>query len=75
MNPRTTIGHPLLLTDTQVALEVGMPKKRVQLLARLRVLPGFKVGRSWRFDPDAIRRWIGEMNSPKSAVNAAAYRG
>lgn len=50
---------PLLLwTGRHVATAMGMTVKRVQALARAGTLPGFKVGRDWLFDPDAIRTWI-----------------
>ena len=48
----------LLWSDKQVATAVSMNIKRIQELARAGLLPGFKVGRSWCFDPDAIRAWI-----------------
>ncbi len=66
MTSRSTPASGLLWTDAQVAAGFDLPKKRVQLLARLGVLPGFKIGRFWRFDPAAIRRWITEMNAPRS---------
>jgi hypothetical protein len=48
----------LLWNDRQVAAAVGMTVKRIQEIARLGLLPGFKVGRNWRFDPDSVRAWI-----------------
>lgn len=66
MISRSTAVPGLLWTDAQVAAGIDVPKKRVQLLARLGVLPGFKIGRFWRFDPEAIRRWIIEMTAPRS---------
>jgi len=48
----------LLWSDTQAAAAIGMSVKKVQELARAGMLPGFKVGRNWWFDPDAIRAWI-----------------
>ena len=66
MISRSTAITSLLWTDAQVAAGIDVPKKRVQLLARLGVLPGFKIGRFWRFDPEAIRRWITEMTAPRS---------
>jgi hypothetical protein len=65
MTLRPSTASALLWTDSQVAIGIGLPKKRIQLLARLRILPGFKIGRAWRFDPEAIRRWISEMTAPK----------
>ena len=52
-------GIPLLLWSKQhVAAAIGVSVKRVQELARAGLLPGLKIGRTWRFDPDAIRAWI-----------------
>ena len=66
MIARSSPASGLLWIDAQVAAGISVPKKRVQLLARLGVLPGFKIGRFWRFDPEAIRRWITEMTAPRS---------
>jgi hypothetical protein len=54
----------LLWTDAQVAVELGLSKKRTQQLARIRVLPGFKLGRSWKFDPESIKWWIKRAGKP-----------
>lgn len=53
-----TLASLLLWTDRQVAAAFGMPLKRIQQLARDGELPALKLGRKWRFDPDAIRAWI-----------------
>ena len=45
----------LLWSDRQVAAAIGMNVKRVQELARMGLLPGFKLGKHWRFDPDEVR--------------------
>jgi hypothetical protein len=68
----STAGIPRLLwSDRQVAVAIGMSVKRAQELARLGLLPGFKLGRKWRFDPDAIRAWI---KRNVSARNVCARR-
>ena len=48
----------LLWNDRQVATAIGMNLKRIQDLARKGLLPAFKVGRKWHFDPEAIRSWV-----------------
>jgi hypothetical protein len=48
----------LLWSDRQVAAAIGMTVKRVQELARIGLLPGFKVGRNWQFDPEALSSWV-----------------
>jgi hypothetical protein len=66
-------GIPRLLwSDRQVATAIGMTVKRVQELARLGLLPGFKLGRKWRFDPNALRAWI---KRNVSARNVCVRRG
>jgi hypothetical protein len=57
----------LLWNDRQVAAAVGMSVKRIQELARLGLLPGFKVGRNWQFDPEALRSWIKRNGGSKEA--------
>jgi hypothetical protein len=55
----------LLWKDHQVATAIGMSVKRVQELARVGLLPGFKVGRNWQFDPEALRSWVKRNGGPK----------
>lgn len=63
----------LLWSDRQVAAAIGMNVKRVQELARVGLLPGFKVGRDWRFDPEALRSWVKRNGrSTGGLVNAPA---
>jgi len=58
-------GIPLLLWSKQhVAAAIGVSVKIVQELARAGLLPGLKIGRTWRFDPDAIRAWIKQAGDP-----------
>lgn len=60
----------LLWSDRQVAAAIGMSLKRVQELARLGLLPGFKVGRSWQFDPEALRYWVKSNGNSKDLSKA-----
>lgn len=55
----------LLWNEQQVATAIGMSVDRVQELARTGVLPGFKVGRNWKFSPEAIRSWIKSNSGSK----------
>lgn len=43
-----------------VAERLDLPERRVYELVRAGVLPHVRVGRSIRFDLDAIEKWIGE---------------
>ena len=57
----------LLWSDRQVVSAMGMTVKRVQELARMGLLPGFKLGKHWRFDPDAVRSWVKSNGKSKKA--------
>ena len=50
----------LLWNEDDLSAAIGVSVKRVQELARQGIVPAFKLGRNWRFDPDAIRTWIKE---------------
>lgn len=54
--PMTTDREPLLTTD-DLGRRLRMPVETVQTLARRGELPGFKVGKSWRFRPSSIEKW------------------
>lgn len=57
----------LLWSERQVAAAIGINVERVQEFARTGVLPGFKLGRNWRFDPEAIRSWVKHNGRPNEA--------
>ena len=57
----------LLWSDRETAIAIGMSVKRVQELARLGLLPGFKIGRRWQFDPEALRSWVRSQGGTKQA--------
>jgi hypothetical protein len=70
LNERTTSSAEiscLLWSDRQIAAAIGMSVKRVQALARLGLLPGFKLGKHWRFDPDEVRSWVKGNGRTKKA--------
>jgi excisionase family DNA binding protein len=70
LNERSTSSADitcLLWNDRQIATAIGVSVKRVQELARLGLLPGFKLGKHWRFDPDAVRSWV-KNNGRKKRV-------
>lgn len=45
-------------TAEEVAAYLRLPQSTVYKLAQDNVLPGFKVGKHWRFRRDAILDWI-----------------
>ena len=62
----------LLWSDRQVAAAIGVTVKRIQELARMGLLPGFKLGKNWRFDPDAVRSWVksnGKSGEPSECAS------
>ena len=70
LNERSTSSAEvscLLWSDRQIAAAIGMSLKKVQELARLGLLPGFKVGRNWQFDPEALRSWVRSHGGSKEA--------
>lgn len=47
-----------LLTAEEISKFLRLPLSTVYKLAQEKKLPGFKVGRHWRFRDDSIRKWI-----------------
>jgi excisionase family DNA binding protein len=70
LNERPTSSEEiscLLWNDRQIATAIGVSVKRVQELARLGLLPGFKLGKHWRFDPEEVRSWVKRNGRTKEA--------
>jgi excisionase family DNA binding protein len=57
----------LVWSDRHAAMALGTSVKKIQELARMKVLPGFKVGRQWWFDPEAIRSWVRTKGKSKES--------
>jgi len=47
-----------LLNVEEVSKICKLSKKTVMSLTRAGKLPGFKLGKSWRFDADRLNQWI-----------------
>jgi len=47
----------------EVAAYLRLPQSTVYKLAQDKVLPGFKVGKHWRFRRDAVLDWINQKES------------
>lgn len=45
-------------TAEEVAIYLRLPQSTVYKLAQDKVLPGFKVGKHWRFRRETILEWI-----------------
>jgi len=61
----------LVWSDRHAAMALGTGVKKVQELARMKLLPGFKVGRKWWFDPEAIYDWVRSNGKPKESTECA----
>jgi excisionase family DNA binding protein len=51
------------LTAEEVAEYLRLPLSTVYKLVQDKRLPGFKVGKHWRFRKDAIQNWIKDQES------------
>lgn len=64
-----TIWHDL----ESLAEYLKMPRSTIYRLAQRGVIPGHKIGRSWRFDQDEVDAWI--KKGAKRAVSATRDGG
>jgi excisionase family DNA binding protein len=72
MNKALTAELPELLDAKQVAAYLKLHEVTVINFARQGKLPGFKVGREWRFRADEIRDWL-EKQQPARANFAEKF--
>lgn len=57
-------------TAEEVAAYLRLPQSTVYKLAQDNVLPGFKVGKHWRFRRDAVLDWIKQReNKPTHSAS------
>jgi excisionase family DNA binding protein len=54
------------VTPEEVADWLRVPVATIYKLAREGVLPGFKVGRHWRFRNEAIEQWV--LNRERTSI-------
>lgn len=54
------------LTVEEVAEYLRLPLSTVYKLAQDNKLPGFKVGKHWRFRKDAIQEWIRKKENDRA---------
>lgn len=50
--------EPTFMTVDEVAAYLRLPTSTVYRFAQTKVLPGFKVGKHWRFKKRSIDEWI-----------------
>jgi excisionase family DNA binding protein len=58
MNPRRDATPSRIMTAAEVAQYLKIHLSTVYRLARRRQIPAFKVGGNYRFDRDAIEKWM-----------------
>ena len=57
--PKTEAGWPVVgMTLEEAAQALRVTKRTMFTLIKDRGLPARRVGKGWRIDPDALRRWI-----------------
>ena len=57
-------------TAEEVSAYLRIPQSTIYKLAQDKVLPGFKVGKHWRFRRETIERWIEQRsaNNPSQTL-------
>jgi excisionase family DNA binding protein len=53
-------------TAEEVSNYLRIPQSTIYKLAQDKILPGFKVGKHWRFRVETIKRWIEQQEIDKS---------
>jgi excisionase family DNA binding protein len=69
-----TPPFPSLLNVAQIAELLDLSPQRVYQLAKVGTIPSVRIGRTLRFEPDTIKRWLqaGGSLGPTSPVAAPA---
>jgi excisionase family DNA binding protein len=59
------MDHPIQrqLTTTEVSELLQKKPHVIEKMARQKLLPAFKIGISWRFDPADLAKWIEAQKS------------
>jgi excisionase family DNA binding protein len=57
-------GRTTALTVSEVAEILSVSERQIYKLAAENEIPCFRVGAAIRFDPAAIREWIGKSSAP-----------
>ena len=60
-----------ILAVSELAKHLNIHRITVYRLLKSGTLPGFKIGRLWRFDLDQITTWIQTGKAPQSFARAA----
>ncbi len=71
--PVTEAGWPVVgMTADEAADALRVDRKTLLLAIRDDGLPARKVGKGWRIDPEALRRWISSSDADDTASDGAA---
>lgn len=54
------------LTAEEVSAYLRIPLSTIYKLAQDKILPGFKVGKHWRFRSEKIKHWIEQQELSKT---------
>ena len=52
-------------TVTEIADDLHVHRITIYRLLKDGKLPGFKIGRVWRFDSDQVRKWLSEKDGTR----------
>jgi excisionase family DNA binding protein len=64
--------NPPILTVPELAEHLNVHPVTIYRLLKSGDLPGFRVGRVWRFDLHQVTEWLGSGESIQSASSATA---
>ncbi len=63
--PRTDAGWPLVgMTLEEAAQALRITRRTMFTLIKEQGLPARRVGKGWRVDPDALKKWISTRDGP-----------
>lgn len=55
-------------TAKEVSNYLRIPQSTIYKLAQEKILPGFKVGKHWRFRSEKIKHWIEQQELSKTNI-------
>lgn len=64
-----------VLTVSEIAESLRLPRRRVLSMLARRELPGFRLGRSWRILPDELDAWMRRQTSSGTIATYWRLRG
>jgi excisionase family DNA binding protein len=64
-----------ILTISELAAYLNIHKITIYRLLKNGNLPGFRIGRAWRFDLDQVTEWVESGKSSQSSTRSATADG